>query len=168
MERKLKERDMRVHFIDPEEYKLPLLDKRYYDYEEGDAPEQMERLASKYRDSDGYLLVTGEYNHGLPPALKNLLDHFLYIYFFKPSAIVSYSGGRYGGVRASVHLRAVTGELGMPSISSILPFPSVGTIFEEDGSPRESWIDQSTEKFLNEFEWYMEALKTQRSKGTPY
>ena len=56
-----------------------------------------------------FAIVSGEYNHGIPPGLKNLLDHFLEEYFFRPSAIVCYSAGQFGGVRAAMQLRAECG-----------------------------------------------------------
>ena len=43
-----------------------------------------------YRAADAFV-VSGEYNHSIPPALSNLLDHFLEEYFWRPSAIVCYS-----------------------------------------------------------------------------
>ena len=42
-------------------------------------------------------------------ALKNTLDYFLEEYFFKPSAIISYSVGSFGGVSAGNHLQADIG-----------------------------------------------------------
>ena len=114
LEGKLKDRDISVNFIDPLKFKLPLLDKMYKEYEQGAAPALMEKLAQLLRSSDGFLIVTGEYNHSVPPALKNLLDHFQSEYYFKPSALASYSAGSFGGVRAAVHMRVIAGELGMP------------------------------------------------------
>ncbi|MFO8148209.1 MAG: NAD(P)H-dependent oxidoreductase, partial [Gillisia sp.] len=63
LEKKLQERNFNVHFIDPMEYNLPFLDKMYKEFESGTAPENMEKLAQKFKDSDGFLIVTGEYNH---------------------------------------------------------------------------------------------------------
>lgn len=166
--KKLNERGHTVHFIDPLHYNLPLLDKMYKEFHEGKAPENMEEIAGKLRESDGFLLVTGEYNHGVPPALKNLLDHFQTEYFFKPSAIASYSAGRYGGVRAAVQLRSILGELGMPAISSSQAYPTVQDAFSNEGEPKQDYIDGSTKRFLDEFEWYMKALKKQREEGTPF
>ena len=40
--------------------------------------------------ADAIVVVSGEYNHSIPPALSNLLDHFLEEWFWKPSAIVCY------------------------------------------------------------------------------
>jgi NAD(P)H-dependent FMN reductase len=168
LERKLKEKDYTVYFIDPLEYKLPVLDKMYKEYVPGAAPENMEKLAQLFRDSDGFLIVTGEYNHSIPPALKNMLDHFQSEYFFKPSAIASYSAGNYGGVRSAVHLRVILGELGMPAISSMLPFPVIGDIFDDNLVPQNKYTEPSANKFIREFTWYLEAFKNQRLMGTPY
>ena len=128
----------------------------------------MEKLAQLFNESDGFLLLTGEYNHSVPPALKNLLDHFQREYFFKPSAIASYSAGSYGGVRAAVHLRVIAGELGMPSIPSMLPFPKIGGLFDKDLHPLNPRIERSTDRFLDEFTWYIEAFTRRRAEGTPY
>jgi len=165
---KIEGRQHHVHFIDPLEYNLPLLDKMHKEYQPGKAPAKMEELAVKFSDSDGFVIVTGEYNHSVPPALKNLLDHFQKEYFFKPSAIVSYSAGRFGGVRCAVHMRAIVGELGMSSIPSILPIPKVHKAFDEQNLPVEPYTEKATNKFLDEYEWYLEALKNQREKGLPY
>jgi NAD(P)H-dependent FMN reductase len=168
LEKKLQKRNFNVHFIDPMEYNLPFLNKMYKEFEQGKAPENMENLAQKFKDSDGFLIVTGEYNHSIPPALKNLLDHFQTEYYFKPSAIASYSAGNFGGVRSAVHLRVIVGELGMPAISSMLPFPVIGSLFDENLVPQNKFTEPSAQRFLDEFEWYIKAFKTQRLQGTPY
>ncbi len=101
----LKARGHKVHFIDAQVYPLPFLDKMFKEYPEGGAPEPMRQIADMLKASDGFMIVSGEWNHSIPPALKNLLDHFQSEYYFKPSAIATYSAGPFGGVRASVHLR---------------------------------------------------------------
>ncbi|UZR97988.1 NADPH-dependent FMN reductase [Chondrinema litorale] len=164
IQNKLKERQVRVNFIDPQEYPLPFLDKMFKEYEAGTAPETMQKIADLLVASDGFIIVTGEYNHSIPPVLKNLLDHYQSEYFYKPSAIVSYSAGAFGGVRAAVHLRAILAELGMPSIPTTLPIPKVSVNFNENGITDNQSILLKTKKFLDEFEWYLEALKTQRLK----
>lgn len=107
LEQKLMQRGITVHFIDPLVYKLPLLDKMYKEFAVGEAPESMEKMPKLFIESDGFLMVTGEYNHSVPPALKNLPDHFQGEYYFKPSAIAPYSKGSFGGVSAAVHLRVI-------------------------------------------------------------
>jgi NAD(P)H-dependent FMN reductase len=166
---RLKARGHAVTFVDAMEVQLPLLDRMYKDYPKGEAPEVLERLATLYRAADAFVIVTGEYNHGMPPALSNLLDHFLEEYYFRPSAIVSYSGGQFGGVRTAVHLQAVLCELGMPSISSTFPVPKVQSAFDFDGTELTPGASRRFERFAAELEWYAEALKRQREeKGTPY
>ena len=154
--------------VDAADHGLPILDKMHKEYPEGEAPEKMERLAKIFRESDGFVVVTGEYNHGMQPGLKNLLDHFQKEYFFKPAGILSYSAGSFGGVRSAVHVRAVLGELGMVTISTMLPVPKVGSAIAENGSPEDEKMPQRFSKFADELLWYAGALKPAREKGTPY
>jgi NAD(P)H-dependent FMN reductase len=168
VERSLVERGHAVTLIDPIEERLPLLDRMYKEYPKGSAPEALERLAAIYRAADGFVIVSGEYNHSIPPALSNLLDHFLEEYFFRPSAIVCYSGGQFGGVRAAMQLRMMLGELGMPSISRIFPIPSIGKAFNETGEPLDAGYTRRFSRFASELEWYAGALRDARAKGVPY
>jgi NAD(P)H-dependent FMN reductase len=140
----------------------------YKEYPSGSAPLQLKELANLYRRADGFAIVSGEYNNGIPPALKNLLDHFLEEYFWRPSAIICYSAGRFGGVRAAMQLRMTLGELGMPSIPSLLPVANVSTSFTEEGTPTDPEFTQRNEAFFEEFVWYMNALKAARLQGVPY
>ena len=166
--RQLENRGHQPELVDPLEKKLPLLDRMYKEYARGTAPRVLEELASLYRRADGFVIVTGEYNHSVQPALKNLLDHFLEEYFWRPSTIVSYSAGRFAGVRAAVTLRTILAELGMPSLPSVLSIPTIGTTLTQDGTSNEAWIDRAAERFLAEFEWYAQALAAKRKEGTPY
>lgn len=155
--------------VDPLELRLPLLDRMYKEYAKGEAPKALEDPATLYRRADGFIVVSAEYNQSVPPALKNLLDHFLEEYFWRPSAIVSYSAGRFAGVRAAIALRPILGELGMPSIPSYLSIPTIGKSLTEEGSANEAWIERAAGRFLSEFEWYAEALRAKRGEGpTPY
>lgn len=154
--------------VDPAELKLPLLDRMYKEHPAGGAPPVLEDLATLYRRADAFVVVTAEYNHSVPPALSNTLDHFLEEYFWRPSAICCYSAGQYGGVRAAMQLRAMLAELGMPSIPSLLPVPRVGRALDEAGTAAEDWLPKAAARFLDELTWYAEALKAQRRQGTPY
>jgi NAD(P)H-dependent FMN reductase len=166
--RNLEARGHEAVLVDPLEKPLPLLDRMYKEYAAGTAPPVLEELAALYRRADGFMIVTAEYNQSIPPALKNLLDHFLEEYFWRPSSILSYSAGRFGGVRAAVTLRSVLAELGMPSLPTILAIPSIGKALAEDGTASEPWIDKAVVRFLDEFEWYAQALAAKRADGVPY
>ncbi|RIL05938.1 MAG: NADPH-dependent FMN reductase [Proteobacteria bacterium] len=159
-----RERGHDVALIDPLEYPLPLLDKMYKEYEPGAAPEVLQRMARLIEPADAYVVVSGEYNHGVPPALSNLLDHFLEEYFWKPSAIVCYSAGAFGGVRAAMALRCMLAEMGMSSIPSILPVPKVQSAIDEAGVPADPALGKRADKFFAELEWYAGAMKAARAK----
>jgi NAD(P)H-dependent FMN reductase len=163
-----RQRGHEVDLVDPMVERLPLLDRMYKEYESGHAPEVLERLAGRIRAADAFIVVSGEYNHSIPPALSNLLDHFLEEYFWRPSAIVCYSAGAYGGVRAAMQLRALLGELGMPSIPSIFPIPKVQDAFDDDGTPRDPAYPRRIGRFLDELEWYARAMQAARRGGVPY
>ncbi|MBD3336452.1 MAG: NADPH-dependent FMN reductase [Candidatus Eisenbacteria bacterium] len=168
VQRQLEERGHQTTLVDPLERRLPLLDKRYSDYEEGRAPEVLEELAALYRKADAFVFVTGEYNHSIPPALKNLIDHFMNEYFWRPAGIVSYSGGSFGGVRAALQLRAILSEVGLITLPSIFAVPKVGSSFDDDGRPQDEGPGRRSKKFLDELEWYANALKLGREGGVPY
>lgn len=162
--RKLQERGHTSTLVDPLEYPLPLLDRMYKEFEPGTAPEPMESVAQILRDADAFVVVSAEYNHGEPAALKNLLDHFQSEYLYKPSGIVTYSAGPFGGVRALISLRAILAELGTPSIPSAFPISRVGSAFDEKGNALDTAYERRIGKFLDEFEWYAIALKQAREK----
>ncbi len=166
--RQVEARGHDVALLDPKELGLPLLDRMYKEYPAGTAPAVLEGLAQTIRAADGVVVVTGEYNHSPPPALVNLLDHFLEEWFWRPSAIVSYSAGSFGGVRAASHLRDMLAELGMPSIPSSLPVPAVQDQFDDAGVPRDGAWERRVRRFLDELEWYARACAAERARGVPY
>ena len=164
----LRRRGHTTAVVDAAEQRLPLLDRMYKEYEHGSAPTILEALAELYRGVDAFVIVSGEYNHGIPPALKNLLDHFLEEYLFRPSAIVCYSAGQFGGVRAAMQLRMTLAELGMSSIPSLLPIPRVQDAFTPAGDPTDPTFGRHSERFFRELEWYAHALQQARANGLPY
>ncbi|MFP4363511.1 MAG: NADPH-dependent FMN reductase [Spirochaetia bacterium] len=155
--------------IDPLEYRFPLLDYMYKEYTDINPPEKMEELAQIIRGADAFIIVSGEYNHSIPPALTNMMDHFLEEYAFRPAGIVSYSSGRFGGVRAAVQLRSYLAELGMVTISSQYPVPEVQDKFTEEGVPTASFpkAEKYADSFLDELEWYACGIRDNKRRK-PY
>jgi NAD(P)H-dependent FMN reductase len=153
-----------VTLVDPLEYPLPFLDKMYKEYEEGKAPEMIEKVAQIMKKADAYAVVTGEYNHSIPPVLKNMLDHYQAEYHHKPAGVVSYSAGPFGGVRSAVHIRAILGELGMVSIPTMFPISAVQDSFDDEGNAVDKNYERRVKKFIEELEWYGEALKIKRDQ----
>ena len=97
--RHLAERGYDAPLVDPVELKLPLLDRMYKEYPAGQAPDTLERLAELFRKADAFVIVSAEYNHSIPPALSNTLDHFLEEYFFPGGVFLAAFGDRllFGG-----------------------------------------------------------------------
>jgi NAD(P)H-dependent FMN reductase len=160
--RKLEARGHHVTLIDPKERQLPLLDRMYKEFARGEAPDVLETIAAVFRDADGFIIVSGEYNHSIPPALKNLLDHFQKEYHRKPSGIVTYSAGPFAGLRGLANLRAILGELGTAGIPTVLPVSKVQDAFDDDGRALDDAYDKRVVGFLEEFEWYARALRAAR------
>ncbi|MCF8262522.1 MAG: NAD(P)H-dependent oxidoreductase [Melioribacteraceae bacterium] len=165
---KCDERGWETTLLDPLELGIPLIDKMYKEYDEENTPEYLIEPAKVLQDSDGFIVVSGEYNHAAPPALLNLMNYFQKEYHWKPSAIVSYSAGPFGGVRAAMHLRSYLNELGTPSIPSILPISKVYSSIDENGKAVDESYNKRSIKFLDEFDWYLKAFKEARNNGTPY
>src|SRR6201996_2532649 len=159
--------------VDAAELKLPVLDRMWKELKKDTSAtdeklrEKLAPLAKLYARADGFCVVSAEYNHSIPPGMTNLLDYFLEEYFFRPSAIVCYSATPYGGVRAAMQLRALLPEVGMPTIPSLQPIPSIGSSLSEEGVALTQELAEKSGKFFDEFEWYMRAMKAERAKGVP-
>src|SRR3954468_903438 len=156
--RNLERRGFDAPLIDPVELNLPLLDRMFKEYAEGEAPETLQRLADLLRRADAFMVVSAEYNHSIPPGLTNTLDHFLEEYFWRPSGILCYSAGQFGGVRAAMQLRALLAELGTSSVPSLLAIPRIASVLDPEGMPLQPWIDAAAKRFIDELVWYAEAL----------
>jgi NAD(P)H-dependent FMN reductase len=157
-----REMDRRGHdamVIDPLEYDFGLLDLQYHEYPKDEKPPKMKELSELIRNADGFIIVSGEYNNTIPPALTNLMDHFYKEYWFRPGGIVGYSSGRFSGARASVQLRAFLAAIGMVTIPTTFLIPKVKEVFDETGNPYEEGYEKRFKKFGDEFEWFMKVFK---------
>jgi len=158
----LADRGLEPVLVDSREADLPLLDLMAKEYDPGEAPGTMEAVGRTLASADGFIVVAAEYNHSVPPGLKNLLDHYQSEYLYKPSGIVTYSAGPFGGVRGLVNLRGILAELGTPAIPSAFPVSAVGRSFDRDGTVRDEAYLERVGRFLDEFEWYALALRRAR------
>jgi NAD(P)H-dependent FMN reductase len=159
-----------VELIDAKAIDLPMLDRMYKEYPRGEAPPAMERLAEQIRTADAFLFVTGEYNWGLQPGLKNLTDHFLEEWFWRPAAIASYSAGRLSGARANAAWHCTLSEMGMVVISSTLTVGPIAATLDAEGKPTgnagES-LAKAFPRFADDLAWWTEAAKAQKAKKAP-
>jgi NAD(P)H-dependent FMN reductase len=167
---RLRQRDEDVELIDAKAVNLPMLDRMYKEYPKGQAPEALEQLARKIRDADGFIFVTGEYNWGIQPGLKNLADHFLEEWFWRPAAIVSYSGGRLSGARAATAWHGTLSEMGMVVVSSTIAVGPIGQSLSAEGQPVGDGgeaLQRAFPRLVDDLMWWVEAAKAQRQRKAP-
>src|SRR5437764_11224984 len=153
---RLKRRGDDVELIDAKAINLPMLDRMYKEYPKGKAPAALEELANKMRSADGFVFVTGEYNWGIQPGLKNLTDHFLEEWFWRPAAIVSYSAGRIAGARSALLWHGTLSEMGMIVISSTLAVGPIAQALTAEGKPFGEAglaLDRAFPRFADDLFW---------------
>lgn len=168
--RGLRERGADVELIDAKAIGLPMLDRMYKEHPKGTAPAAMEELAQKIIAADGFVFVTGEYNWGLQPGLKNLTDHFLEEWFWRPAAIASYSAGRFSGARAALAWHGTLSEMGMVVTSQTIAVGPISQSLSENGEPIGEGgkaLARSFPRFADDLMWWVEAAKTQRARKAP-
>jgi len=159
-----------AELIDAKAVGLPMLDRMYKEYPKGSAPVAMENLATKIRDADAFVFVTGEYNWGPQPGLKNLTDHFLEEWFWRPAAVASYSATRFAGVRSGTVWHGILSEMGMVVISSTLAAGQIGKTLSAEAKPigdAGAALDRAFVKFAEDLAWWTEAARAQRAKKAP-
>ncbi|XUM21374.1 NADPH-dependent FMN reductase [Bradyrhizobium oligotrophicum S58] len=166
----LRAKDQDVELIDAKAVGLPMLDRMYKEYPPGQAPAAMAELAAKIRAADGFVFVTGEYNWGMQPGLKNLTDHFLEEWFWRPAAIASYSAGRLSGARAATAWHGTLSEMGMVVVSSTLAVGPIGQALSADGKPTGDSgqsLERAFPRFADDLLWWVEAGREQRARRAP-
>ena len=133
---------LHLSIIDLKDYNLPLLGT-------ADAP-ALASFREAVNSKDGFVFVTGEYNHSIPASLKNAIDYLRDEWANKPAGIVSY--GSLGGARATEHLRGILGELQIADVRSHTAL-SMFTDFE-------NWsVFKPNEKHLNNLNTMFEQVK---------
>jgi len=161
-----------VELIDPLDYDLSAPFKPHFSYAKGQAPKDLDELADKIKKADGYIMVGPEYNHTMSPALSHLLNHFgSSLFSYKPSVIVTYSAGQWGGVRAAMSMRGTLSELGCLPVSAMTNIPKAQEVFTENGDFQEAenaerWNTYLARGFL-QLEWWGQATKQHRAEIDP-
>jgi NAD(P)H-dependent FMN reductase len=166
----LRARGESPELLDAKVIGLPMLDRMYKEYAKGQAPAAMEDLAAKIHAADAFIFVAGEYNWGMQPGLKNLTDHFLEEWFWRPAAIVSYSGGRLSGARSNFLWHGTLSEMGMVVISSTLTVGPISQTLNATGEPigeAGQQLQRAFPRFADDLAWWTEAAKNQRARKAP-
>jgi NAD(P)H-dependent FMN reductase len=163
-------RGKQAELIDAKAIGLPMLDRMYKEYPAGAAPAALESLAAKIKAADAFVFVAGEYNWGVQPGLKNLTDHFLEEWFWRPAAIASYSAGRIAGARSNIAWHGILSEMGMVVISSTLMVGPIGQVLDENSAPQGEAgkaLAGAFPRFADDLAWWTEAANAQRARTKP-
>jgi chromate reductase len=157
--------------IDPLGFDLSGPFKPHLSYAKGKAPEALEDLARKIDAADGYVMVSPEYNHSMSPALAHLLNHFgSSLYSYKPSAIVTYSAGQWGGARAAVNMRTFLSELGCLPVSAMIHLPKAQEVLNDAGGYETDVDAAQWDGYLGrtfaQLVWWALAARREREDGS--
>ena len=155
----IKNKGHKSFIIDPLVVKLPLLDKRYADFEKLKTPENIIKVQKILNKSDAFVIVSAEYNHMPPPALINIFNYYYSEFNRKPSCVCTYSSGDFAGIRVQSPLRAMLSQLGCPPIKFGMYQPKVSDFFDKKGSPLDKLdAEKRFNLFFDELLWYTKTL----------
>jgi NAD(P)H-dependent FMN reductase len=153
----------------------PDIETQFFDVRDFDLPRdhygtEIAHLFPDWRDAvikaDGLIVVTPEYNHGYPGALKWVLDLLLKEYIHKAVAFVGVSAGPWGGTRVIEACVPMVRELGLAVTFTDLNFPQVRDKFDDHGSLLDPAYDKRVQAFLDELVWMATTLRWGR-KNVP-
>lgn len=147
--------DFAMDLIDPAALVLPSRHER-------EASAGIVALRQRIDRADAFIVVTPEYNHGYPAALKFLIDSAYDEWHAKPVAFVSY-GGISGGLRAVEQLRPVFAELHAVTIRDTVSFAYAREQFDSGGSLlRPAPAEKAMAALLSQLKWWGKALRAAR------
>ena len=170
---KLIDEEHSIEIIDPLDYEQGPVFKPHFSYAKSRAPKDLQALAEKIQSAHGYVMVSPEYNHSMSPALSHLLNHFgSSLFSYKPSAIVTYSAGQWGGTRAAVGMRSFLSELGCLPVSAMVHVPFAQQVLNEEGlildeAEETQWQSYFARAF-NQLLWWAQAAKSQTQCLDPH
>ncbi len=131
-----------VTLIALRDFPLPVFDQ---DLEDASGkPEQAARLKEIFREHDGLIIASPEYNSSVSAALKNAIDWvsradsddepMLSVLSGKTAVLCSASPGALGGLRGLVHLRSILGNIGITVLPDQVAVGGAYQVFDAEGN----------------------------------
>jgi NAD(P)H-dependent FMN reductase len=149
------------------EIRTQFFDVADFDFPHDDYGQELKDKFPEWRDAivqaDGLVIVTPEYNHGYPGALKSVLDLLLREYVHKSVAFVGVSAGPWGGTRVIEAMVPMCRELGLAVTFTDLNFPFVQKTFDGQGKLLDHAFEKRVIDFLDELVWMSRVLKWGRA-----
>ena len=148
-----KRADIETRLFDVSDFALP----------QDDYGQALKDRFPEWRDAiiraDGLVVVSPEYNHGYPGALKAVLDLLLKEYIHKAVAFVGVSAGPWGGTRVIESMVSMVREFGLAVTFTDLNFPKVQNSFDSEGKLLDPAFEKRAKEFLDELVWMSAVLK---------
>lgn len=160
-----------VELADLRDWPLPLFAEHFGTIGDFSDPTYSEPIVRawnrKVKESDAFLVVTPEYNHSVPGALKNAIDSVWLSFGFrnKPVGTVGYSTGIGGGIRAVEHLAQMFVEAEAAPLRNATVIPHVDRAFDDSGEPTAPMTDVGLQILLDDLAWWATALEKARAAG---
>ena len=157
LQKELEIRAIETAIIDLAEYSLPIMEERISRNPE--APSAALEISEKLKAADAIVLVTPEYHGSFSGVLKNALDYFGPEFSKKVVGVVTVSGGRMGGINASVQLQHVILSMGAFPLPQKLLVGEIQNAFDDALNPQTELLGKQAAKFIEEFTWFAEAIR---------
>ncbi|WP_431914259.1 NADPH-dependent FMN reductase [Nonomuraea jabiensis] len=123
-----------------------------------EARDLLAAVSPRMAAADAFVIVTPEYNHSFPAALKNAIDWHGPEWHAKPVAFVSY-GAFSAGLRAVEQLRLVLAELHAVTIRDAVGFQRVWEQFDGEGRAVDPAVEPAAKVMLDRLAWWAQALR---------
>jgi NAD(P)H-dependent FMN reductase len=145
-----------TEILDLREYRFPIFDEKLKKQKNPDA--QTLDYAKKIDSAHGVIIVTPEYNGGMPASLKNALDVLYEEWRHKPTGIVTVSDGPFAGNQCLVSLQFTLWKMKAWTITEMFSVPKVDENYDEKGVPKDKEAtDKLANRFVKELLWCVKA-----------
>jgi NAD(P)H-dependent FMN reductase len=146
---------------------IPLYD---YDVEVQALPAAVTQLKDAVVAADGVLLVTPEYNNGIPGVFKNAIDwlsrpssDIKRVFGGRPFALIGASPGSFGTILSQTAWLPVLRTLGTQAWSgSRLMVSRAATVFDESGALKDAAVEEQLRQFLAGYVGFVRRHATER------
>lgn len=160
VQRKLTENGHEAIMIDLASNPVPLMHERYGRIF---SPE-IAFVGDTLKGADAIILVSPEYHGSYTGVIKNAMDYYWTEFSRKPMGVVTTGSGKMGGINASTQLQHVILSLGAFAMPVKLLIPEIQHAFDDEMQPLREDVVNNTERFLNEFLWFANAIVSAKAE----
>lgn len=145
-----------TEIVDLRAYNFPIFDETLKKQENPDS--RLLEYAEKIDSAHGVIIVTPEYNGGMPASLKNAVDVLYDEWRHKPTGIVTVSSGPFAGNQCLVSLQFTLWKMKVWTITEMFSVPNVDETYSEEGIPVDKEAtDKLAQVFVKELMWCVKA-----------